>query len=657
MNVILDAIQFCHDPTSAAQSGLPLKWDATREVVLPEWRRSECVGAEDSPVAYAISETKGHTITIKARFRRMVPGHDALEIRAIDPAFPSCDWLTSLFDRVGLDRLPPSNVLGEVAPSRVSFGSNGLSELETFELVNTRFEELGAGVWTTTWQWQYRQPRGSWVNFDRSEHRTYLLLEPPKEPWTQISPPALGLSLPRVDALEYACRWAQGSRTRSEAAAGITNGLYRVGPDLLRYDRPGGGGSYYSSSLTLLLDRLRGGEGNGAYVNCEDCAYIVTTLGNLLGCELWSCPIYDHDSETNPLTQIAINPIIVIGDSDWGFPFPEQGEAFRFHQVAFDGEATVDDCVFDACLMVDADKNPTKTSPYRTPMIPAGIRFAKAKGMAYRERFAAPAGRGCRPDNTWRIRWLVEPFQGLTPSVSPVIRQIARLREWRGRRAPGADILFFPFDMTGDEIPGWRTIRVDKWLKDESVPYIQLLMEPEHGRAGCRLRVEAWQFSSRVLGHDYLAELLGRLEGGPPRPLEPATIGDLAFASANGYFLAFARGNLVVCLRNSGLQLERVHDAAMALDRWLIHRPDPTSDLGSASPTLPTTAEATIEPTGCKYFADRGELSLRNGKPILQGNIQTDSRVLRVGLGPSSQHIFEFLHLDSNEEDTKPARD
>ncbi|MEQ1906563.1 MAG: hypothetical protein ABL888_20430, partial [Pirellulaceae bacterium] len=288
MKVQLDAIQFCHDPTSATRDALTIRWDATREVVQPEWRRGTCVGPEDSPAAYAISETRGNTITIKARLRRMVPGLDTVEIRALDPTFQNCDWLATLLDRVGLDRLPPSNPLGEVSPRCVTFGPDGLSDLETFELAGTRFEEMGVGVWTTSWQWQYRQARGRWVDFDRSEHRTFVLLESPKEPWTQQVPPPLGLSLPRVDALEYACRWAQGSRTRTEASAGVTRGLNGAGPNLLRYNRPGLGGPCYLGQLTLLLDRLRGGEGNGAYVNCEDCADIVTTLSNLLGCELWS---------------------------------------------------------------------------------------------------------------------------------------------------------------------------------------------------------------------------------------------------------------------------------------------------------------------------------------------------------------------------------
>jgi len=148
MKVLLDAIQFCHDPTSATRNALTIRWDATREVVRPEWRRGACVGPEDSPVAYAISETRGHTITIKARFRRMVPGLDTVEIRALDPTLQDGGWLAAWLRRVGLLRSPSANPLGEVSPRGVAFGPDGLSDFETFELAGTRLEELGVGAWT-----------------------------------------------------------------------------------------------------------------------------------------------------------------------------------------------------------------------------------------------------------------------------------------------------------------------------------------------------------------------------------------------------------------------------------------------------------------------------------------------------------------------------
>ena len=36
-----------------------------------------------------------------------------------------------------------------------------------------------------------------------------------------------------------------------------------------------------------MLERLTGGPGLGGMVNCTDSANTVTTLSNLLGCDLW----------------------------------------------------------------------------------------------------------------------------------------------------------------------------------------------------------------------------------------------------------------------------------------------------------------------------------------------------------------------------------
>jgi hypothetical protein len=38
---------------------------------------------------------------------------------------------------------------------------------------------------------------------------------------------------------------------------------------------------------TQFVERLRGGNGNGIYANCSDCATIVASFANVLGCDLW----------------------------------------------------------------------------------------------------------------------------------------------------------------------------------------------------------------------------------------------------------------------------------------------------------------------------------------------------------------------------------
>src|SRR5262245_46682698 len=87
MSVRLEAIQFNHDPTSATADGINLRRNATQLVDVPEWRRGVSVNPEDSPAAYALKETQGQTITIKAQLRALKPGLQHAWIRAIDPTY------------------------------------------------------------------------------------------------------------------------------------------------------------------------------------------------------------------------------------------------------------------------------------------------------------------------------------------------------------------------------------------------------------------------------------------------------------------------------------------------------------------------------------------------------------------------------------------
>ena len=52
---------------------------------------------------------------------------------------------------------------------------------------------------------------------------------------------------------------------------------------------------------TQFLDRLRGGPGLGGTVNCTDCAVIVSTFSNALGCDLWQSRMGSQQFEVNPI--------------------------------------------------------------------------------------------------------------------------------------------------------------------------------------------------------------------------------------------------------------------------------------------------------------------------------------------------------------------
>jgi hypothetical protein len=153
---------------------------------------------------------------------------------------------------------------------------------------------------------------------------------------------------------------------------------------------------YFTFSLSEMLERLTGGPGLGGKVNCTDSANTVATLSNLLGCELW---------ESQMASSFYMNSIIAIGYNVWAVPF---WGGFGYHEVAWKGGATASDPLFDGCLKVDGDADPTglPSSPH-TPLLPVNMVFGDCTTMNYRLRLCVPGGTGCvacQPDTPTRQR-------------------------------------------------------------------------------------------------------------------------------------------------------------------------------------------------------------------------------------------------------------
>lgn len=409
MSVRLEAIRLNHDPASATADALNIRRNATDFVDVPEWRRGISVNPEDAPAAYALAETQGHTLTIQAQLRGTGPhAGSTLWVRAIDPTYEPAPgpggcfkllaWLLKL-----LVRLLAGNVLGAVKRRKVVFPPGGLTGFETFTLKRVRLHAAGVGARTTTWRWQYsRKKRGPWKTFETTQHRIYVVAAVPKAPWTQAPYLPSNTHLPWTEVLDYACQWALLAKDPDAAAAGVTRHVYDLGPGLITYDCPGGGGTRYASgsfNATRFLERLKGGTGNGYYVNCTDCATIVSTFANALGADLWQSRM--EEPPGSPNWSFGLNPMLGIGSAVWqpccGWP------GFNYHEVAWKGGCTAADAVYDACLQVDGDADPT-LAPH-TPLLPIDLVFGAAGAGLYRDRLATPPTRGdCEPNPGSRQR-------------------------------------------------------------------------------------------------------------------------------------------------------------------------------------------------------------------------------------------------------------
>lgn len=395
MTVRIEAIKFNHDPSSASNDAINLRRNATQFVVVPEWRRGVSVNPEDSPAAYSQAATAGHTLTIQARFTRLDGKPGALRIRAIDPEVrpPERSGCLGLILRLLwiIVRALTGNVLGEVKARPVNFGPTGQSDFETFELENVRLWKVGVSARTTTWRWQYRSPGGGpWTDIATTRHRIYVLLDTPTAPWQQNPYSSGNTQLPWTEALDRACAWGLLASDRDEAAAKVTRAVYSLGPSIVEYDCPHGGASFYATGsfdCTAFLDRLSGGMGNGQWVNCTDCATFASTFANILGCDLW---------QSRMQWSFALNSLLAIGSNVWQTACG--WGSFSYHEVAWKGDCTENEHIFDACLQVDGDADPT--APPHTPLLPENMRFGFAGDGDYRDRLCPPGPAGsdkCNP--------------------------------------------------------------------------------------------------------------------------------------------------------------------------------------------------------------------------------------------------------------------
>lgn len=401
----IETIAFDHDTGGATTDALTIRRNATQPVSVPEWRRGISVNPEDSPAAYARGPTRGNTLRIAATFSTDDPTLRSAEIRAVDAVVdprdePGClGWLLGLLRR--LLRAIFGNVLGEPVARTVQFPLSVLglrtTEPVLFDLAHTRLAQSGVGMRTTEWRWQYRLRGGSWTEIEVTRHRVYVVLDMPTAPWQQGGGPG-NTQLPWTEVLDVACTWAILATTTVEAATKVTHRFNALGPSTVAYDCPGGGSTHYAGNISAFLERMRGGVGNGYYVNCSDCATMVSTFANALGADLW---------QSRMGWGFALNPFIAIGGSAW-FPGCEEwhSQAFNYHEVAWTGACTENDVVYDGCLAVDGDSDPT-SAPH-TALLATNMRFGFPGDGSYRDRLATPGGRpSCAPQTSYRTRRVV----------------------------------------------------------------------------------------------------------------------------------------------------------------------------------------------------------------------------------------------------------
>jgi hypothetical protein len=238
-------------------------------------------------------------------------------------------------------------------------------------------------VLPVTWTWKYQLSTATaWTDLLSTQHRIYTLLNDPTAPWAFLRVGVTNPYYPWTEALDLACTWARGATASIQAARMITSAINTLSG--FSYEAATGGGVYtapnpFGISFFNLTGFLRFANGvtpnPGGVVNCCDCATIVTTFANVIGCDLTETLLAPARGST--LTSFTCNKIITLNSTaGWAYPFPP-ANAFSYHEVAVPNPM-LPSVIFDACLKVDSGDNPwdwTNPTVTHTAVLPAGMDF------------------------------------------------------------------------------------------------------------------------------------------------------------------------------------------------------------------------------------------------------------------------------------------
>ena len=216
--------------------------------------------------------------------------------------------------------------------------------------------------------------------------------------------------------------------------------------------------------------------------------------------------------------------------------------------------------------------------------------------------------------------------------------------EWsRPDGAQAENLLVWRFTPRGMELSGWRMHRAERGAgsggaADAIREADTAVASDTHSlwldgaeRGGSMLRVDTWECASQAAARRRLLELLGEHQGASIFTRSPEGAGEVAFSAPNGHAQMFARGNLVVEVRNASRQLADVSPPARELDALLLARPDPAQAEalgmrgGEVSPAeLASFAERAAADSSdqpdvwFKFLARGGEVVLEGGRPVFR---------------------------------------
>jgi hypothetical protein len=452
----------------------------------------------------------------------------------------------------------------------------------TFDLEDVLIANAGVSKSDVVWHWQLRlRDTDCWTEFARTRHRIYTVLALPTDPWKPLSSNIHNTQLPWTEVLEVACEWAAGKEDIVTATTEITRNINSMGdPNAAGVRR-----AKYSEDpwyvlqvtdnfdCTAFLDRVKGGPGNGEYVNCFDCATAVSSFSNSLGANLWQSKMGYN---------FPLNHLLRVGEEE------EDGGDFYRHEVAWTGNATKNDRVFDACLKLDGDSSPGPEEPeHFDPLLPTNILFGDLADEQYRFRIEADVGGSpCEAfPGTKRRRFIgVTQLKKSTNTRKElkILSEHYEFQDWKNTPDPEQGLFVWRFFLSGNEVPGWGAGRIRRFKTIGRMPATSRAFWSHESSSKVLLRVDTFECASIPAARSFLLDVLGesqllnlKRQGGPAmEKTSSEAVGDVAFTAPENMAIFFARANIVVSIRNTGPNPGLVGEFAQTFDTVVRSRPD-----------------------------------------------------------------------------------
>lgn len=154
----------------------------------------------------------------------------------------------------------------------------------------------------------------------------------------------------------------------------------------------------------------------------------------------------------------------------------------------------------------------------------------------------------------------------IDPSFLKLLQERYAYVEWQSARTETVELQLR--DFTGDELPGWTLSRGS--ARGENGVRVTRGIWTNQRNAERLLDVEVITTASESAARAHLLDILGDMQGPLGTRLPPdAGIGDIAFTLGGESAIMFARGAVVVRVRNAGRAVESVQPEAKVIDDWV----------------------------------------------------------------------------------------